>query len=105
MHMIHRVGRLCMAFTAMTVAPSALADLVLAQKSGCTVCHSVEAAIVGPAYKDVAAKYRGDAAAQDRLVAKVMAGGVGNWGQVPMPPNAHVPAADIKALVTWILGL
>ncbi|EGV27803.1 cytochrome c class I [Thiorhodococcus drewsii AZ1] len=83
----------------------ATADLALAQKSGCTVCHSVDAAIVGPAYKDVAAKYKGDDGAPARLAAKVKAGGSGNWGEIPMPPNVAVSDENIKALVDWILTL
>lgn len=105
MNSLKLAGSLCVALSAMTTAQPALADLELAQKSGCTVCHSVDAAIVGPAYKDVSAKYKGDAAALEQLVAKVKAGGSGNWGQVPMPPNAQVPDEDIKTLVTWILSL
>ena len=61
--------------------------------------------MVGPAYKDVAAKYKGDAAALDTLVAKVKAGGVGTWGEIPMPPNAHVSDENIRAIVTWVLSL
>lgn len=86
-------------------AGTALADLQLAQQSGCLVCHSVETAIVGPAWKDVAAKYKGDASAQATLSAKVKAGGAGNWGEVPMPPNVTVSDENIQALVAWILTL
>ncbi|HEY2862574.1 MAG TPA: c-type cytochrome [Casimicrobiaceae bacterium] len=75
------------------------------QKDGCAACHAVEKAIVGPAYQQVAAKYRGDKAAAGRLEQKVKAGGSGVWGAVPMPPNSAVPDADIKALVSWILSL
>lgn len=79
--------------------------LPLAQKDGCTACHSVDKKIVGPAYKDVANKYRGDKGAEAKLVAKVKAGGSGVWGQVPMPPNSQVPDADIKKIVEWVLSL
>lgn len=99
------IGRLCIVLAAATTSQTSLADLALAQKSGCTVCHSVDAAIVGPAYKDVAAKYKGDSAALGILTAKVKAGGVGTWGQVPMPPNSFVSDADINTLVNWVLGL
>ncbi len=75
------------------------------KKDGCAACHSIDKKIVGPAYKDVAAKYKGNAGAAAKLEAKVKAGGSGVWGPVPMPPNANVPDADIKALVTWILTL
>ena len=77
----------------------------LMQKHGCVACHAVDKKLVGPAYQDVAAKYKGDKEAVTKLVQKVKAGGSGVWGTVPMPPNAQVPDDDIKALVNWILGL
>ncbi len=87
-------------------APAAGGDqLALATQSGCMACHQVEMKVVGPAYKDVAAKYKGDAAALDMLVTKVKAGGSGTWGPVPMPPNAHVTDENIRAIVTWVLSL
>lgn len=94
----------------MLVAGSALAadETALAQKSGCMACHQVAAKVVGPAYKDVAKKYAGDAGAVDKLTKKVIAGGVGAWGQVPMPPkggNAATSDADIKKIVAWVLSL
>lgn len=86
-------------------APAAGGDAVaLATKSGCLACHQVEMKVVGPAYKDVAAKYKGDAGALDMLVAKVKAGGSGVWGPVPMPPNPQVPEADIRTIVEWVLS-
>jgi len=75
------------------------------QKDGCAACHSVDKAVVGPAYRQVAAKYRGDKTAAGKLEHKVKTGGSGVWGPVPMPPNSAVPDADIKALVSWILTL
>ena len=75
------------------------------KKDGCAACHSIDKKIVGPAYTEVAAKYKGDAGAAAKLEAKVKAGGAGVWGPVPMPPNPSVPEADIKALVGWILTL
>jgi cytochrome c5 len=75
------------------------------QKDGCAACHAVDKKIVGPAYQDVAAKYRGDSGALTKLTQKVKAGGVGVWGSVPMPPNSFVADGDIKALVSWILTL
>jgi cytochrome c len=75
------------------------------KKDGCAACHAIDKKIVGPAYVDVAAKYKGDAGAAAKLEAKVKAGGSGVWGPIPMPPNASVPDADIKALVGWILTL
>lgn len=89
--------------------PGAPLDLqsgqAMMQKDGCAACHAVDKAIVGPAYQQVAAKYRGDKTAAAKLEQKVKAGGSGVWGAVPMPPNSAVPDADIKALVTWILTL
>jgi cytochrome c len=86
-------------------AAPALAQLELAQKNACTACHAVDKKLVGPAYKDVANKYRGDKTAQAKLEEKVKKGGVGVWGQVPMPPNSQVSDADIKTLVAWVLSL
>ncbi|MBI5436149.1 MAG: c-type cytochrome [Nitrosomonadales bacterium] len=78
----------------------------LAQKSNCFACHSIEKKVVGPAWKDVAAKYRGDASAEDKLIAKVSKGSSGVWGSVPMPANSPaVKDADIKALVKFTLSL
>jgi cytochrome c len=82
----------------------ALADEALANKHNCTACHAVDKKLVGPAYKDVAAKYKGQNAGA-KLEAKVKKGGSGVWGPVPMPPNAAVPDGDIKKLVDWILKL
>ena len=76
----------------------------LATAKGCLGCHSVDAKIVGPAYKDVAAKYKGDASAEDKLAKKVVDGGVGVWGDVPMPPNASVTPEEAKKLVHWVLS-
>ena len=75
------------------------------KKDGCAACHSVEKKIVGPAYVDVAAKYKNDKNAVATLTKKIKEGGSGVWGQVPMPPNAAVPEADVKELVAWILAL
>jgi len=77
----------------------------LLKKYACTACHAIDKKLVGPAYNDVATKYRGDAKAPAMLMEKVKKGSVGTWGQVPMPPNAAVPDADIKTLVTYILAL
>jgi cytochrome c len=75
------------------------------KKDGCAACHAIDKKIVGPAYQEVAAKYKGDASAPAKLADKVKKGGVGVWGQIPMPPNAQVSDADIKQLVDWILTL
>jgi len=79
--------------------------MALAQKNACMSCHGIDKKIVGPAYKDVAAKYKGDKTALDRLVNKVHKGGSGVWGQIPMPPNPQVNDADAKTIVAWILSL
>lgn len=83
----------------------AMASQELAQKNACLACHQVDKKVVGPAFKDVAAKYKGDKAAEAKLVEKVKKGGSGVWGTVPMPPNAQVKDADIKAIVHWVLSL
>jgi cytochrome c len=75
----------------------------LATKSACMACHGLDKKIVGPAYKDIAAKYKGDKGAEAKLAAKVKAGGKGVWGEIPMPPNAAVKDEDIKSLVNWVL--
>ena len=77
----------------------------LATKHACMACHKVDAKLVGPALKDVAAKYKGDKTAEAKLVKKVKEGGTGVWGTIPMPPNAQVPDADIKAIVQWLLAI
>jgi cytochrome c len=77
----------------------------LMKKDGCAACHAVDKKIIGPAYQEVAAKYKGDATAAAKLADKVKKGGVGVWGQIPMPPNAQVSDADVKSLVAWILSL
>jgi len=75
----------------------------LAQKNGCLACHAVDHKVVGPAYKDVAAKYKGDKGAAAKLVAKVKAGGSGTWGAIPMPPQP-ASEADVKVIVDWVLA-
>jgi cytochrome c len=77
----------------------------LLKSNACTSCHAVDKKLVGPSYKDVAAKYRGQKDAEAKVIDKVKKGGAGVWGQVPMPPNAHVKDADIAAMVKYILAL
>jgi cytochrome c len=79
--------------------------LALAQANGCTACHAVDQKIVGPAFKDVAAKYKSSANALDTLTKKVRSGGSGAWGSVPMPAQTGPSDADLKAILTWILAL
>jgi cytochrome c len=86
-------------------AGAAQANEKLLQASGCTACHSVDKKLIGPSYKDVAAKYRGKKGAEAELAKKVKAGSKGVWGDIPMTPNAHVKDEDIKTLVQWILSL
>ncbi len=88
----------------MASAP-AFADQALAQKKNCLVCHAVDKKMVGPAYKEVAAKYKGDAKAPAALATKIIKGGSGAWGAAPMPANPQVNEAEAKQLATWILGL
>jgi cytochrome c len=93
---------------ALVLAGQASADdqKALAQKSGCLACHSVDAKILGPAYKDVAAKYKGKPEMEAKLVEKVKKGGSGVWGPIPMPANSpQVKDEDIKAIVHWVLSL
>ena len=93
------------ATAALVSAPAmAGAELDLAKKSNCMSCHTVDKKLVGPSYKDVAAKYKGNADAVKTLSAKVKAGGKGAWGEIPMPPNPNVKDADIETLVKWVLA-
>jgi len=92
------------AAAAVSLALPASANEELAKKHACFACHATDKKLVGPSYKDVAAKYRNDKQAEAKLVEKVKKGGTGVWGQVPMPPNAAVPDADIRTLVKWILS-
>jgi len=84
-------------------ATPALANQQLAQQKNCMACHAVDKKLVGPSYKDVAAKYAGQKDAVDKLAQKVIKGGSGVWGPVPMPANAQVSEAEAKTLVQWIL--
>lgn len=93
-------------FSTTTWAADSAAALELAKKSGCLACHSVEKKVVGPAWKDVSAKYKGNADMKAKLIAKVKAGGKGVWGEVPMPPySPRVSDADIETLVTFVLSI
>jgi cytochrome c len=93
---------------ALVLAGHASADdaKALAQKSGCLACHSVDAKILGPAYKDVAAKYKGKPEMEAKLEEKVCKGGSGTWGPIPMPANCpQVKKEDIQTIVKWVLSL
>jgi cytochrome c len=88
------------------LAVQAHANEALAQKSGCLACHSVSQKVLGPSYKDIAAKYKGDKTAEAKLIEKVKKGGSGVWGPIPMPANSpQVKDDDIKTIVQWILKM
>ena len=84
---------------------AALANPELAKQKNCLACHAVDKKLVGPAYKDVAKKYANDKDAPNRLAKKVREGGVGVWGQIPMPANPQVNDAESLTLVKWVLSL
>ena len=88
-----------------TLAAPAMADEALAKAKNCMACHAIDKKLVGPSYKDVAAKYAGQKDAVDKLAQKVMKGGAGVWGAVPMPANPQVTEAEAKQLVQWIMTL
>jgi cytochrome c len=105
--MNHRTMLLSVLSTACLAAFSsaAFAQTELAQKKNCLACHAVDKKVLGPAYKDVAAKYAGQKDAVDKLAVKVLKGGSGVWGNIPMPANPQVSEAEAKQLVQWILTL
>ena len=90
--------------TGFAVSTPALADMALATAKNCMACHAVDKKLVGPSYKDIATKYAGQADAVDKLAGKVVKGGSGAWGPVPMPANAQINDAEAKKLVAWILA-
>ncbi len=92
------------ALVAMMSSGVAMANMDLAKANNCMSCHAVANKVVGPAFKDVAKKYAGDKTAEDALVKKVMKGGSGVWGSVPMPANPQVSEADARTLVKWVLS-
>lgn len=94
---------ICLAAGAM-VSNVAMANADLARAKNCMACHAVANKVVGPAYKDVAAKYAGQKDAEDKLTQKVLKGGSGVWGAVPMPANPQVTEAEARTLVKWILS-
>lgn len=98
------VVTLAAALALSTVSLSAFANLDLAKAKNCTACHAVDKKLIGPAYKDVATKYANDKGALAALTKKVREGGTGVWGQIPMPANPQVSAAEAETLVKWVLG-
>ncbi len=107
---VNRVRNLCL-YTAQVLAvlaafhATAHANEALARKNACLGCHSVASKLVGPAYKDVAAKYAGQSDALEQVQTSIRMGSAGKWGEAPMPPHPQLSAADLKKLASWILGL
>ncbi len=102
-----RTGRILAAVMAAACASQAGAadGPAMAKSNQCTVCHATESRQVGPSFKEIAAKYKDDAKAADKLSASIKGGSNGIWGAVPMPPNGAVSDADAHALAAWILSL
>ncbi len=101
---MNSIPALVAALAALAAAP-AFAQADLAQKKNCLACHTIDKKVVGPAYKDVAAKYAGQSDAVDKLAEKIVKGGAGVWGPVPMPANPQVSEAEARQLAAWILTL
>jgi cytochrome c len=93
------------AFVTAVLTPPAQADQALAVSKNCMACHAIDKKLVGPSYKEVAGKYAADKGAVDKLAAKILKGGSGAWGAVPMPANTQVNEADAKKLAAWVLTL
>lgn len=89
---------------ALVISGSAYANADLAKAKNCMACHTVDKKVVGPAYNEVAKKYAGDKTAEAKLTQKIIKGGTGVWGSIPMPPN-QVTEAEAKTLAKWILAL
>ena len=94
-----------LALAVTSASAPAWADQALATSKNCMACHAVDRKVVGPAYKDVAIKYKGDKVAVDKLATKIIKGGAGVWGPVPMPANAQVTEAEAKTLAAWVLTI
>jgi cytochrome c len=103
-HSIVLAMGLSVAGGAHAVLDNAAAEAMM-KKDGCAACHEIDKKLIGPAFKDVAAKYKGDKNAAARLRDKVKKGGTHVWGEAVMPPNVLASDADIKELVDWILTL
>ena len=97
------MNKILLVLVSLLISTPSFANQALAQKSGCLACHAIDHKILGPAYKDVAAKYKGKNV-EDKLVAKVKVGGSGVWGPIPMPAHPQVKEEDIKTLVKWVLS-
>ena len=92
-------------FAVTSVSAPAWADQALATSKNCMACHATDKKLVGPAFKDVAAKYASDKSAADKLATKIQKGGAGVWGPVPMPANMQVNDAEAKKLAAWVLTI
>ena len=97
--------RLILTTLALIASSASMANLELAKSKNCVACHSVDNKLIGPAYKEVAKKYAGQKDAESKLVQKVLKGGSGVWGAIPMPPNPQVTEAEAKILVKWIMTI
>lgn len=93
------------AFAAVTAAAPAMADEALAKSKNCFACHATDKKVVGPSFKDVAAKFGKEAGAADMLAEKIVKGSKGVWGPVPMPPNTSVKPDEAKKLAQWVLSI
>lgn len=99
-----KIVSLCV-FSSVMLAGPVFANVDLAKAKNCMACHAVENKVVGPGYKEVAKKYVGDKSAEAKLTQKIMKGGSGTWGSIPMPANPQVSEAEAKTLAKWILSL
>jgi cytochrome c len=90
---------------AVLLAAPAWADENLAKNKNCMACHALDKKLVGPSYKEVAAKYGAEKDAVEKLAVKIQKGGTGVWGAIPMPANPQVSDAEAKTLATWVLTI
>ena len=88
----------------LSVSGTALASAELAKAKNCLACHAADKKVVGPSYQEVAAKYAKDKDATGKLAKKIREGGVGAWGQIPMPANPQVSEAEAQTLAKWVLA-
>jgi cytochrome c len=102
---MRKVVSLSIAVGLMTSPGLGFADAEMLRKHNCVACHHNERKMVGPSYKDIAAKYSADATAAEKLAAKIREGGSGVWGQMPMPPQPHVSDADASTLAKYVLTI
>lgn len=97
-----RAVQVCLAMSVLA-SGAAMANPDLAKAKNCMTCHAIGNKVIGPSFKDVAAKYAGQKDAEDKLVQKVLKGGGGVWGAIPMPANTQVSEAEARTLVKWVL--